>query len=112
LKTSNKKGENKMKDKEAYIRLSQSLDSLRDVAFAEIRLIESEAGKTQFSNFVTGKVKVLLGEIAKQQKDAWLKVNNAQAQKFIDHAQALLSAKAPSSCPPGFVEVNGICVPI
>ncbi len=99
-----------MEDKETYIRLSKSLDSLRDVALAEIELIESEGEKTGFANFVINNVKELLEEIARSREQEWLQLNVPQAEKFKKHAQVLLSLNAPSACPPGFVEVDGICV--
>ena len=100
-----------MENKDVYTSMRNSLDSLRDVMLAELRLIDSEEGKIAFADFATGKVKGWLKEIAKARKKEWEKMNNAQSKKFQSHAEALLSNPS-KACPPGFIEVDGICVPI
>lgn len=100
-----------MEDKETYTGLTKSLDSLRDIILAEIRLIESEDEKTDFADFATGRVKLWIKEIAGERRDEWVKMNNAQSEKFQKHAELLLSNPS-KNCPPGFIEVDGICVPI
>ncbi len=105
--------ENKdMKNKELYISFRKSLDSYRDVVIAEIELIEGDEEKEKFAVAVIDKIKDLLGDIAKARGPWWKKQNAAQAEKFKTHAEALLSANAPTECPPGFESVNGICVRI
>jgi len=100
-----------MEDKEKYISLTKSLDSLRDVALAEIRLIESEKEKTEFAEFMRIGVIRWLGEIAQERGSRWKEMNDAQSKKFAKHAETLLSNPS-ADCPPGFIEVDGICVPI
>jgi hypothetical protein len=101
-----------MKNKDAYTSMRNSLDSLRDVALAEIRLIESEDEKTKFADFITKKVIGWLDEIADERRDEWAGMNDSQIKKYQTHAE-LLSLNHPSAaCPPGFIEIDGICVPI
>jgi hypothetical protein len=100
-----------MEDKEKYIGLTKSLDSIRDVALAEIRLIESEEERTKFADFVTERAKLLLSDIADKRRQKWWEMNDAQSKKFQQHAQELL-LNPSTACPPGFREENGICVPI
>lgn len=101
-----------MENKDLYVSFRKSLDSYVDVVLTEIELIEGETEKEKFAAAVTDKVKELLGEIAVRQQAGWRKLNAAQSQKFAAHAEALLSANAPSECPPGFINVDGICVRI
>src|SRR5215203_4164338 len=98
-----------MKDKEKYAGLRKSLDSLRDVALVEIELIEGESKKAEFVDFMTEKVKGWLKEIALVRGKAWKEMKKAQSEKFQRHAATLLSNPS-SDCPPGFIEVDGICV--
>lgn len=100
-----------MEDKETYNRLRKSLDSLKDVALAEIELIQSEPEKIEFANFVTERVKGLLKKIAAERQEEWKKLAADGDIKVQRHVEALSSAEEmPSLCPPGFVEVDGICV--
>ena len=100
-----------MENEEAYISMRKSLDSLRDVALADYALIESDAGKKHFSDFVTEKVKAFLKENALLSRNVWDMVADDRAEALTNHAQELL-AKQSSMCPPGFREENGLCVPI
>jgi hypothetical protein len=100
-----------MEDKEAYINLRKALDSLRDVALAEIELIKSEGTKSKFAKSVTNNIKQVLKDIASNRRVDWKRQNPDQSKKFADHAKLLL--ENPSlDCPPGFIEVGGICVRI
>lgn len=102
-----------MTNNDSYISLRKSLDSFNDVALAQFALFESDVEKKKFSDFVSNKVKELLAQIAKDNDVEWKKLNPAQAEKLAAHA-ARMSANDPklSGCPPGFVEVDGMCVRI
>lgn len=54
---------------------------------------------------------ILLGEIAIERQAEWHKLNPVRAKQFQAHAEKLLENTA-SGCPPGFQEVDGICVRI
>ncbi len=101
-----------MKNKDIYISFRESLDSYKEVLLAEIQLIEDDQEKEQFAIAVTNKIKALIEENANERSPLWSKQNAIQAQKFMDHAKALLSANPPSACPPGFELIDGICVRI
>ena len=101
-----------MENKDIYISFRKSLDSYRDVLLAEIQLIADDTEKEQFAEAVTSKIKELLKENARERAPMWWEQNVAQAKKFMDHAEALLSANPPGDCPPGFELVDGICVRI
>lgn len=100
-----------MEDKETYTGLTKSLDSLRDIILAEVRLIETEEEKTEFADFATKRVKAWIKEIAEKRRDEWRKMNSIHSKKFQNHAELLLSNPS-EACPPGFIEIDGICVPI
>ena len=100
-----------MENEDSYISLRKSLDSFSDVALNEFALIKSDAGKQEFSDFVSDKVKGLLREIAIKQQAEWRKLNPDRAKDFQAHAEKL-SENPALSCPPGFHEVDGICVRI
>lgn len=100
-----------MENEDSYIGMRKSLDSLRDVALADYALIETSEGKKRFSDFVTKKVQAFLKENAQLSRNVWKKVADSRAEEYTKHAQELL-AEESSLCPPGFHEVDGICVPI
>lgn len=100
-----------MENEDTYISLRKSLDSLRDVALADYALIETDAGKKHFSDFVTEKVNEFLRKNALMRREEWERVADSRAEAYTKHAQELLANK-PSICPPGFQEIDGICVPI
>ncbi len=100
-----------MENEDPYISMRKSLDSFRDVALADYALIESDAGKKHFSDFVTEKVKAFLTDNKRLSRNVWEKVADSRAEAHTKQAQEL-SAEEFSLCPPGFREENGICVPI
>jgi hypothetical protein len=101
-----------MEDKETYTNLTKTLDSLRDMVLAEIRLIKTEEEKVEFAEFMTEKVNGWRKDLASDRRAFWKQINASMAGKLRSHATELLSANPPLSCPPGFVEVEGVCVPI
>jgi hypothetical protein len=98
-----------MSPEDSYIILRKSLDSFSDVALTEFDLIESDDEKQEFSEFVLKKVKEFLNEIAVAHQHEWKKLNPVRARQFQAHAERL-SEKKSSGCPPGFQEIDGICV--
>jgi len=102
-----------IEDEAAYISLRKSLDSLRDVVLADYALFETPEEKKGFSDFVTQKIIVFLKHNSDGNQAMWDRVAESRAKAYTSHAQALLEARvAPSLCPPGFREEDGICVPI
>ena len=102
-----------MEDEAGYISLRKSLDSLRDVVLADYALFETSEEKKHFSDFVTQKIIIFLKNNAVGNQAMWDKVAESRAKAYKSHAQSLLEARvAPSGCPPGFREEDGICVPI
>lgn len=154
-------------DKNSYIKLRQSLDSLSDVALAEFDLSTSRTERKDISEFVSKKVREIIKEIGVLRGELWDVVNPARAKEFAIHSCQLIGSEelakhssklseaeefvtaraekilalAPEEqqkelereltedekeleelsrlsrggighCPPGFVEVDGICVPI
>ena len=100
-----------MPDKDLYIKLRKTLDSLSNVALAEYNLKETDENKQIFVDFVNEKVKNFLGELADRETKEWLSLASKRAKEFEDHAKVLIGERFPQ-CPPGFIEVDGICVPI
>lgn len=100
--------------KDSYISLRKSLDSFRDVALTQYALSKSDAEKEEFSDQVSNKVKDFLKEVSSEYKAEWEKVNDpAYAKKAGKYLKELLeNPEGFSSCPPGFILVDGICIPI
>jgi hypothetical protein len=98
-----------MENDDPYVSLRKSLDSFCDVALTEFDLLKSEQAKKEFSEFVRAKVKEFLAALAKSQQDEWNALDEVRAAQFRAHADSLLAKQAPG-CPPGFHEVDGICV--
>lgn len=90
----------KMANGEALINLTKALDSMRNVALAEDASIGNDKERTQYSDFVTRKVKDFLADNKKERRDKWR-----------DHGKRQSGAKS-QLCPPGFEEKDGLCVPI
>jgi len=105
-------------DKASYLRLRQSLDSFTDVVLAEFDLGKPGTDRKEICDFVSGMVQGLLRGIATKRQSHWREINFSRAEDFERHAAdlkkaaTLANASVVSACPPGFVEVNGICVPI
>ncbi len=100
-----------MPNKDSYIKLRKSLDSLSSVSLAEYNLLETEIDKQEFTDFVTKQVEQFLKEVAVRHSAEWRKSGHKRAKQFTEHAKSL-EAEMPTQCPPGFHEVDGICVPI
>ncbi|MEP7074561.1 MAG: hypothetical protein ABI878_02025 [Acidobacteriota bacterium] len=107
-----------MIDKESFISLTQTLDSLRDLALAEFALIELDNAKDatkstketkEFAEFVLKAVQGLRGDIAVKHQQEWIRLNPSRAKDFAAHI-AGLEKSVSASCPPGFHEVGGVCV--
>ena len=92
-----------MENEEAFISLRKSLDSFRDVALAEYAWIKNDAEKEDYSYFVTETVKQFLKDNRAKREAAWRELIGSDGQ-FLE--------KESSLCPPGFIEIDGICVPI
>lgn len=106
-----------MENEEAYINMRKSLDSMRDVALADYALIESAEDKKIFADFVTESVRAFISANAENHRDLWHNAEGGRAKAFTEHAEDLLLDEAFSkavtpNCPPGFKEVDGLCVPI
>ncbi len=105
-------------DKASYLQLRQSLDSFTDVVLAEFDLSEPGTDRKEICDFVSGMVQGLLRGIAAKRRNNWRKINSSRSKDFEKHAADLKeSANSANengflSCPPGFIEVDGICVPI
>ncbi len=105
-------------DKVSYIKLRQSLDSFCDVVLAEFDLGEPDADRKHICDFVSGSVQKLLRTIAEMRQDHWKNLSHSRSKDFEKHANDLKESANPaktdgfSACPPGFIEVDGICVPI
>lgn len=108
-------------DRDNFIVLTQKLDSLRDLAITEFSLIEllhkdepekSAAETKKFVDFVSRKAREFRQEMAVDHQKEW-KSLHPQKIKLFDQHIAMLSDPAPSApCPPGFHEVDGVCVRI
>ena len=120
--------EMKASDKNSYLKLRKALDSFSDVALIEFDLFESKADREEIAEFVEQKIIEMLDEIAVKRQVGWLGVNNERAEKLEEHARKLRASATAArardgvvpekgsaefeGCPPGFVLINGICVPI
>jgi len=100
-----------IENEEAYISLRKSLDSFKDVVITDYTLFENEEERKKFADSVTEKIKAFIRNNAIENSEMWGKVAESRAKAHSDHARALL-AKEFSACPPGFKDVEGICVPI
>jgi hypothetical protein len=103
-------------DKNSYLKLRQSITSLSDVVLAEFDMSKSEDDRRFISDFVSVKITSMLEEIAKKREVEWRSLSISRAEQFEQHAVDLRKAakdtKKGAPCPPGFVKVNGNCVPI
>jgi hypothetical protein len=100
-----------MPNKDSYIKLRKALDSFSGVALAEYNLKDTDENKERFVEFVNKKVKNFLGELVERETKKWLLLAPKRAEEFENHAKVLIAERFPQ-CPPGFHEVDGICVPI
>lgn len=100
-----------MANETEYINLRKTLDSFRAVVLADYDLFRTSEEKTKFSDLVTEKIKTFLMDNSVDNQEMWVKAADRRALEHSDHAEALL-AKDFALCPPGFKEVDGICVPI
>src|SRR5690349_13995699 len=95
----------------AYINLRKSIDSLKNVLLTDYGLFRTPNQREKFAAEVTEKIKLLIEENENENQDMWWSVAESRAEAYTNHAKALAS-KEVSRCPPGFVEIDGICVPI
>jgi hypothetical protein len=91
-----------MENETAFISLSKSLDSFREVVLSDYAMIEDSEEKAKYSDFVTEKVKLFLIDNAEDRRESWKKAGGSPE----------LLAGRPALCPPGFVEVDGLCIPV
>ncbi|MGC2236592.1 MAG: hypothetical protein WA584_10550 [Pyrinomonadaceae bacterium] len=104
--------------KDLYIQLRQALNSFSDVVILEFEKTISPSDREEFSGKILGKIQKLLNEIADDRQFMWRNLNSSRANDFEKHANDLreLAKEANrdkvSACPPGFIEIDGICVPI
>lgn len=90
---------------------------------------EADEDKRNFLLTMRSKLETMISEIAELRRPLWKKVKFARGKKIGNEGEKLKaiaeeeaeslrtgvgreSASAPSACPPGFVLVDGICVPI
>jgi hypothetical protein len=125
----------KMAVKTPEIRYIEAIESLQNVVRNEIALIDldvrliedlseedrektAEDDKNLFFRFLRRQIEEVISDIASLRKDEWKRVELARAEQLEEHAKKIRADKeAPSAagrrpCPPGFIDVDGICVPI
>jgi hypothetical protein len=100
-----------MPNKDSYIKLRKALDSITNVSLAEYDLLETVVDKKNFVDFVSTQIEQFLNDVASNHRHEWETQGLVRAKQFEAHAVEL-NAKEFSRCPPGFHEVDGICVPI
>lgn len=108
-------------DRNNFVALTQVLDSMRNLAITEFSLIElahkddpekSAVETKKFFDFVLRKAQEFRQEMAVDHQREWKSLHPQKIELFREHI-AKLSDPAPSTpCPPGFHEVDGVCVPI
>jgi hypothetical protein len=101
-----------MENEEAYISLRKSLDSLSNVLITDYGLFDTTEEREKFSQDATEEIIRFIERNAHKNQNMWHRVAESRAKAHKDHAHALSSVKEFSRCPPGFIEVDGICVPI
>ncbi len=108
-----------MVDKDSFITLTQTLDSLRDVVLAEFALTELDNEKDtakskeetqKFAGDMLIRIQELVKKIASSQQAEWLRLNPIRAKDFEAHVKILRESKEAGPCPPGFESVGGVCV--
>ncbi|NOT47985.1 MAG: hypothetical protein HOP17_09605 [Acidobacteria bacterium] len=108
-------------DKSNFIALTQTLDSLRDLAISEFSLIEldhkddpakSAEETKKLVEFVLRKAQEFRGDIAVEHQREWKRLNPVKIRLFNEHIAVLSDKAASAPCPPGFHEVGGVCVRI
>ena len=100
-----------MSNKDSYIKLRKSLDSFSNTILAEYDLKETDEQKQKFTDSIHERVKEFISKLSKLEQSNWRRLGQLRAKEFEEHAKDLTSQKH-SNCPPGFIEVDGICVPI
>ncbi len=92
-------------DLDSYCKLRESLDALRDSVLVQYTLCHSGNARTKFTDDVEAGVKNFLNDIVQ---------TPAFKQEWISQNRAFLAdvSNAKAGCPPGFVEVDGMCVRI
>lgn len=121
-----------MADKTPEIRYIEAIESLQNVVRTEIALIDLDVGlindlseedrektaednKNLFFMFLRQQIEEVISGIASLRQDEWKRVEIALAEQFEGHAKRIRDeARLVTGrlCPPGFIEVDGICVPI
>ncbi len=93
-------------DFDSYCRLREALDAFRDSALVQYTLFKTLPAREKFSADVEESVKTFQNEFIKtdDNKVAW--------EKDDDKAFLTALANSKAGCPPGFVEVDGMCVRI
>ena len=94
-------------DRDSYVKLRQALDSFTNVALAQYGLSETGTERDTFCKFVSDKVVKFLEEVAHNHGKEWKSIH----PDFGNEAEANIPDSV-SQCPPGFIRVNGECVPI
>lgn len=107
--------------------LEAKLNNLSD---AEKQIFtDAENEKESFLLFMRSDLQATISKIADERRASWKKIKRARAEKLEKGveklkaavieaervsagAEAVSATGAPSVCPPGFIEVDGICVPI
>lgn len=106
-------------DRDNFISVTQTLDSLRDLAITEFSLIElfhkdnpekSAEETKKFFEFVLKKAQDFRQEIATSHQEEWKRINPQKIPIFEKHIEKISDPATGGPCPPGFHEVDGVCV--
>jgi hypothetical protein len=103
-------------DKDLYLKLRQAIDSFSDVLLGEFDMTKpGSTDRQDFCNLMRTKLEEAIDDIAEMRQEHWKGMALSRARDFKNHAGNLKKSavnKERAACPPGFIDIDGVCVPI